>query len=526
MKRVLVVDDEMLVRAGIRSLVDWQQHGYELVGEAVSGADALRQIPQLRPDILLTDLVMEDLDGISLIRECHERWPAIQCIVLSNYNDFAHVRDAMKEGAKDFLFKLTMTGEALLSVLDALKVDGQTRVKEPDWDLVRQRVGRKLIEHEYQQVEEMLPAIESARFAWDGNAWFCAMRIVVCGVPQIDLDLTHIETVISDTTSPIFPHHEVFQTSRGIIHLLFNSERDMLTQGLRMRITDLWRQIEHQIDRWWGCPSYAVASAPQKGWEMTSSATRACRQAEETLFTSKEPHLVFVPDVPVLSDHIVPPSSLSTGIWKALLANGNKQNATAFLHKLFDWLGTQHATRFAIRETIQRYAVIWQGLAGTYGIDIGTMEDHHGKKLFPSIATGELLCEVATCFHDIWNLYLEQRAQAPAKALHPAVSEVVLWIKSHPEAQVSLETLADHVHMSASYFSHLFKEDTGVPLMEYVQQHRLAYARTLIETTDLPISQLCTMAGIPNANYFSALFRKKFGMTPLEWRTKKQDSIS
>lgn len=525
MKNVLVVDDEMLVRAGIRSLIDWQRHGYALVGEAVSGADALRQIPDLRPDIVLTDLVMEDIDGISLIKECRTRWPAIQCVVLSNYNDFAHVRDAMKEGAKDFLFKLTMTGEELLSVLDSLKVDEQSMAREPDWDLVRQRIGRKLIDHEYQEVDELLPAIKSANFAWDGNAWFCVMRIVMCGVRDTDLDLTHLEAVISDTTSPIFPHHEVFQTSRGVIYLLFNSERDMLTRGLRQRITDLWTQIEHQIGRWWGCSSYAVASAPLRGWDMVSGCARACLQAEETLFTSGKPHLAFIPDLPALSDHIVPDPSLSTGIWKALLSSGNKQNASEFLSRLFGWLETQHATRFTIRGTLQQYALIWQEQATSYGIDIGTLEDHQGRKLFPAIATGELLCDVASCFSDIWARYLEQRAQAPQKAMHPAVSSVVLWIKNHPEEQVSLETLAERAHMSVSYFSHLFKEQTGVSIMEYVQQHRLAYARTLIETTDLPISQLCVMAGIPNANYFSALFRKNFGLTPLEWRTKKQDSM-
>ncbi len=87
MKRIMVIDDEALIRMGIRAMVSWEQYGYEFVGDASNGMDALDKIPAYRPDIILTDLKMSPIDGFELIERCREKYPNIIFIILSNYND-------------------------------------------------------------------------------------------------------------------------------------------------------------------------------------------------------------------------------------------------------------------------------------------------------------------------------------------------------------------------------------------------------------------------------------------------------
>ena len=118
MKRVMIVDDEVLVRLGIQSLIKWENHGYQIVCDASDGEEALQKIRQYQPDIVLTDLKMSPVDGFELISECREKYPHIQFIVLSSYNDFDNVRSAMKMGAFDYVFKLTVKPEELLKVMD------------------------------------------------------------------------------------------------------------------------------------------------------------------------------------------------------------------------------------------------------------------------------------------------------------------------------------------------------------------------------------------------------------------------
>lgn len=111
MKKMLVVDDEYLVRVGIRSFLDWEQHGYTIVGEAADGGSALQKIEQYHPDIVLTDLKMEGMDGFALIAASKKRWPGLQFVVLSSLDDGENVKTAMKLGASDYIFKLTSKPE-------------------------------------------------------------------------------------------------------------------------------------------------------------------------------------------------------------------------------------------------------------------------------------------------------------------------------------------------------------------------------------------------------------------------------
>jgi|GEM_PF-5686480 len=122
MKKLLVVEDEYLVRIGICSLCDWEKHGYILSGNASDGAEALALIEKELPDILLTDLMMQGMDGFELIRQCKLHYPSIAIVVLSNYNDFESVKRAMQLGAVDYILKLTTMPQDLLDTLDKVSV--------------------------------------------------------------------------------------------------------------------------------------------------------------------------------------------------------------------------------------------------------------------------------------------------------------------------------------------------------------------------------------------------------------------
>ena len=125
MKKVMIVDDEFLVRLGIKSLLQWEDYGYEIAGEAENGQEALAKIEKIRPEIVLTDLMMSPGDGFMLIEHCRRNYPAMKFIVLSNYNDFENVRRAMKLGASDYVFKLTLKAQELVQILEEVSRDGE-----------------------------------------------------------------------------------------------------------------------------------------------------------------------------------------------------------------------------------------------------------------------------------------------------------------------------------------------------------------------------------------------------------------
>ncbi len=119
--KVLLVDDEAVVRIGLKSMIDWNQNGFELVGEAANGEKALELIYSKRPDIVLTDIKMPAMDGLELISYPFEEELRPCFLVLSSYDDFKYVKGALKAGATDYLLKLEMTPEKLLETLSGVR---------------------------------------------------------------------------------------------------------------------------------------------------------------------------------------------------------------------------------------------------------------------------------------------------------------------------------------------------------------------------------------------------------------------
>jgi two-component system response regulator YesN len=167
MRRIMIVDDEIMVRFGMRAIIDWEKQGYEVVGEAENGLEAYEKIEQLQPDLIFTDLVMDKMDGFELIEKCKADYPKIQFVILSNYNDFDNVRRAMQLGALDYIFKLTVTKEDVLKVLDLVeKKMGESKendlsdIVRKNRHAIRSTLIKRLVEKGYVNFDDLVKEFE------------------------------------------------------------------------------------------------------------------------------------------------------------------------------------------------------------------------------------------------------------------------------------------------------------------------------------------------------------------------------
>jgi two-component system response regulator YesN len=117
MCRVLVVEDEYIMQQGIKYLVDWEREGFEIVGSASNGREALALVDDLRPHIVLTDVVMPVMNGVELTEALQRVAPQIQVVILSGYSDFEYVRGAFQGGAVDYILKPTLNPQVLLETM-------------------------------------------------------------------------------------------------------------------------------------------------------------------------------------------------------------------------------------------------------------------------------------------------------------------------------------------------------------------------------------------------------------------------
>jgi len=127
MKPVLFVDDDILTLNKLRNLIDWNKYGYEIVGQAMNGEDALKLVDKFHPNIVLLDISMHKKNGVEVTKEIYERFSGVYILVLSNYDDFEFVRATMKYGVHDYILKEQLTPELLLQKLREIE---DIRIKE------------------------------------------------------------------------------------------------------------------------------------------------------------------------------------------------------------------------------------------------------------------------------------------------------------------------------------------------------------------------------------------------------------
>ena len=126
MLKVVIVDDESLVRLGLRAMLRWEELGYEIVGEASNGQQGLDLIIESEPDIVITDIKMPVLDGLEMMRLASEAGRRPKFIVLSGYDEFQLVKRAMKQGAEEYLIKLDLEPKTLIDALAAAREEVMT----------------------------------------------------------------------------------------------------------------------------------------------------------------------------------------------------------------------------------------------------------------------------------------------------------------------------------------------------------------------------------------------------------------
>ena len=132
MLKIFLVEDESIVREGLRDNIPWQQYGYKFVGEASDGEMALPMIQKTQPDVLLTDIKMPFMDGLSLSRIVHQEFPDMKIIIISGYDDFEYARQAISVGVEQYLLK-PITRANLQKVLTELKAKIESEQEQKNY---------------------------------------------------------------------------------------------------------------------------------------------------------------------------------------------------------------------------------------------------------------------------------------------------------------------------------------------------------------------------------------------------------
>lgn len=517
MKKVLIVDDELLVRMGFRSIIDWESIGFTVIGDAADGCEALEKIRLLHPDLVFTDLRMEHGDGFELMRACAREYPEIRFIVLSSYNDFENVRQAMRCGALDYVFKLDVTPDQLRKILSEIQWpktekenNTRSRHRAVCASIIRRAIsGETAPEESRAQFEQIYPQIH-----WDEP-----FRLITVSIDDYELKkkkkykdvslnrIVEIENVLLEVVGEkvvVCP----FREDRTL--MIWQGNRDEELQQLQMAYV----RGEAYVVRYLNESITAVMSNLQENMNFL---THAYAQNEETLMYRYQLERGRIYGYHTVKEEEVKNSPVNMDELERALSMRNAEKVMLICNTSFSQMMRRRGyplekLRVCLLDMLFAIKRIYPG--------VNDWMDADGHKLENLIQHSDRLGVVRDAFLEAVKICAEESPQ-----YRPEIELIVGYVRENLNKEISVSQAAKMTRLSESYFAHVFKREMGMSFVDWVNRERIEQARKLLCQTDRRINEIAAEVGIDNANYFSVLFKKVTGQTPKQVQdaVKKQN---
>lgn len=458
MIRVLIVDDEKIVRKGLVSFMPWEQFGMVVAGEASNGENALEFMKASKVDLLLTDLSMPVMSGIELMREVRLRYPHIQIVVLTLHQDFEYVQEALRLGAIDYIVKTQLEKENFEDVLSRMAslIEQRNPIKPTPilQDELLQTDEIVVLYSLHQPIDDLrldilLPqgAIEA-----DIGVWYWT------GILE-EAKLNILETLCELTSSSSNVALFCFQELKGM-------DRESISQLLRSyRKNDLFYDYDPSLP-YLKINSKLLLNKIKAGSGQDMNEIKDKWLASEWIYEDQVFELM-INDL----KSIKLPSIRLTRIFSSLVDEWNR----------------------LYRQILPTPIMIDDFFSSWFQFELWLRE------------TKEL-----TRLANTKNQYSNEIQNSIAKAMN--------MVQQMMDQPLSAGEIAQKVNMSSSYFSQCFKDIVGQTYTDYLRDIRMERAKEYLRNTTKTVQWISEQIGYNDEKYFSRLFREHVGMVPTQYR--------
>lgn len=528
--RILIVDDEPLVRVGIKSCTDWSKYGMEVVGEASDGMEALEQIRRLLPDVVLLDLKMPNMDGIELMRRIKEENINVKILVLSGFDDFYHIKEAMKLGAEDYLHKPCMNIEDILNTLTIIK----QKIKRESSSLKSAGHVRNGSENTINTINtkkntflkgladgcaETGPILE--RKLKENNIRFKPANIsciVFCIRNVIEVSRRYGETDENKLQSSIYNIMiEALSTEKEADFFIYDKNTFAVIASCKgivseKRITENTMHFVHLVQeamkQFLNVDIVIGVSGIHQSYAEVSNAFKKAHMALKHSFYLDECKVINYNDIKVNAgkDALIRVDSLIEKA-KNNLYKQNYHEFRAVLEELFGYLKVESCLT---QEEIKKLS---------HGLLFLIKE---GKECL--VETESINgCETLKQLKEVWRNIINEKVSESNyiekyQDCGHLVRRIIDYIEKNHAADITLNLLSDVFYVSPNYISRIFREQTGKNLFNYLNVVRVENAKKLLKKSDLKIYEIGFRVGFKSTAHFNIVFNKLTGLSPRQYR--------
>ncbi|NLM27557.1 MAG: response regulator [Clostridiaceae bacterium] len=547
--KVLIVDDERLVRISIKKLVDWDKLGAEVIAEAKNVQEAMEKVNLLGPDIVITDMKMPGIDGAAFMELLARDFPQIKIIVISGYDDFVYMRSAIKNKAVDYIMKpidKAQLNNAISNAIDEINhvkkdYDSLTREKL----VIGEKIERIMLE---KRLNELLNdgRISKSEIVKDKslsmlyrknlkyvfllfkffNIHYICKNNFNCDYNEMTLRICEcIDSCIENKNKIVFKKEHSFSEFCIIIGYGKSAENDRITESAALLAEKIDKNVSSQLN----LKSIAGVSNIHNSFDALGT------MYQESLFALMH---INIKDSAIISFYDKSVKQISKHV--NIIENGNKWgiaiesgNCIMVKNLLNEALGIlMEKSVICPQDIINLYREIFYYVERTLRklnletidakIDDLLDEDYLVLIFIEAVKQGKLT------FPEVNRIIMERLEQCIEKVLlskrmktHSNLYEVKDFIDKYYYEDITLEKLSSMFHFSKGYLSRAFKDEFGQNISSYITNVRLNNAMEYLQQGNLKISEIMRLTGFNSLNYFCKVFKKRFGKTPSKVKSQE-----
>ena len=547
MLKIFLAEDEVIVRETIKRMIPWEELGFELVGEAADGEMALPLLIRQQPDLLITDIKMPFMDGLTLAKLAKKEIPGIKIVILSGYDDFNYAKQAISIGVEDYLLK-PITKNALIERLSEIRSRYEHERTQKEY---YERFRREMQAYEKNSSRDFFEALVSGSmdmveayrraeklgmdivaeayniliFTMNSAEDFSGQREEYSSLEAESLEM--LEDFFADHASAMLFRSNVF--SYGV---LLKGQKETIAETTEECVAQIRKILNREENRreWF----LAVGQPVERLSQLQKSYHTASRAFSQRYLY--DGNVLYYDEMETLEERgsqvdnndnaylkKVDVNALNPAILQKFLSNGLQEETENFVKDYFYAIGQEPMESLVFRNYVilnVRFSVL--SFLKSLGCDSGETDStdteellaESGKNMESAIAYAEKMISQAITIRD----------QNSGNKNRSILKTAVDFIDSHyMDEDISLNTVANVANVSANHFSALFSQNMEQTFIEYLTSLRMNKAKELLRCTGMRSSEIAGEIGYKDAHYFSYLFKKTQGMTPSDYRKARED---
>jgi two-component system response regulator YesN len=519
----MLLDDEEIVIKGIQKVFDLNALGFEVVGTFQNPLKALEQADVLKPDLIITDIKMPQMDGLEFVSFVKQKLPDVEIVILSGYDDFSYAQTAVKLEVSDYLLK-PIKKEDFKNMLQRIyrKIEEKLSQKSYYHSL------QKFAENNYTELKNHLflhlaeegvfdeDCYRALKKNWAEDFLQTAYLLVKADIYQIETagdymsELGKINHQLREELSA-YGDVEEFFSDESFYYFLYGVEKEIETdvKSSMRAFSDAKRQE--------GIPFAVGVSHVYKGLDQMFMARNDCvRQIlmfEVNIDDETEMNPVRRQDV-----NLTIPYMEIENLFRSVSV-GDTKNMRESVEKIYEYPGNTLPLMYRDYSFSITFLILLRicQLQNKYDVSEAIvsqklLELKNLRKEYPTAEEQKKLVANSAC--KLSNLIASQEVGTPSKIILSALD----YINIHFSENISLSDVADNINLSKNYLCDLFKKELGVTFINYVTNLRIEKAKEYLVSTDMKMYEVSDAVGYSDYAYFSQIFKKHTGITLSAYR--------